>query len=170
MTYLPKLTLVLGGARSGKSAFAENLAISSGLPRTYLATGEAHDAEMYARIEKHKQRREDWTTIEEPVQLDQVLTQIPAGQVVLLDCLTLWLSNAMHLGTVNIPSMTETLQNTQAKLVCVSNEVGMGLVPETALGRAFRDLQGELNAQVAQLSDQVFFVAAGLPITLKASA
>ena len=169
MTTLPNLTLILGGARSGKSAFAEGLVEGSGLPMTYLATAEALDKEMTARIKAHRDRRQGWTTIEEPVDIENALMRVPTGNVILLDCLTLWLSNLMHRGEVDIIAMVDALGQASGPLVCVSNEVGMGLVPDTALGREFRDLQGALNAAVAAAADQVFFVAAGLPLTLKAT-
>ena len=168
MTNLPKLTLILGGARSGKSAFAERLVESAGLPMTYLATAEALDDEMAARIATHKERRNDWNTIEEPRDVAVALARVPLGNAILLDCLTLWLSNLMHAGDVDITDMVTSLKQAPGPLVCVSNEVGMGLVPDTALGREFRDLQGTLNAAVAAAADQVLFVAAGLPLTLKA--
>ncbi len=170
MTDLPNLTLVLGGARSGKSAYAERLVEASGLPMTYLATAEALDDEMIARITAHKDRRQGWETVEEPRDVGVALARVPVGNAILLDCLTLWLSNLMHAGDVDIGAMVDALRNAPGPLVCVSNEVGMGLVPDNALGREFRDLQGALNAAVAEVADQVIFVAAGLPLTLKAPA
>lgn len=166
MPDLPKLTLVLGGTRSGKSTFAERMVVGSGSARTYLATAEALDDEMATRIRDHKDARDGWTTIEEPLDIAGALAKVGEG-VVLLDCLTMWLSNQMHHGKVDISAMVAALRTAPGPLVCVSNEVGMGLVPDTALGRDFRDLQGALNAAVAGAADQVFFVAAGLPITLK---
>ncbi len=168
MADLPKLTLILGGARSGKSAFAERLVEGAGLPMTYLATAEALDEEMAARIASHRDRRVGWNTVEEPRDIGMALASIPPGNAILLDCLTLWLSNLMHAGDVDIGAMVDALRNAPGPLVCVSNEVGMGLVPDNALGRAFRDQQGVLNATVAEAADQVIFVAAGLPMTLKA--
>ena len=168
MTDLPNLTLILGGARSGKSALAEGLVQASGRPMVYLATAEPLDDEMSDRIQIHKDRRVGWTTVEEPLDVAAALDRIPAGSAILLDCLTLWLSNLMHHSKVDIDDMINALKQAKGPLVCVSNEVGMGLVPDTSLGREFRDLQGELNARVATAANAVTFVAAGLPLSLKA--
>jgi adenosylcobinamide kinase/adenosylcobinamide-phosphate guanylyltransferase len=169
---LPLTTLVLGGARSGKSGFAEKLVIESGLGRIYLATGEAHDEEMRDRIEHHKQDRgEGWRTVEEPIALaERLSTEAQPGTAILVDCLTLWLSNLMLAGqdcTQATTGLVTVLQQAKSPIVLVSNEVGLGLVPETPLGRAFRDAQGRLNQAVAAVADQVVFVAAGLPLWLK---
>lgn len=168
MTDLPNLTLILGGARSGKSAFAEGLVEKSGRPLVYLATAEALDKEMADRIQIHQDRRVGWTTLEEPLDIATALGSVPAGSAILLDCLTLWLSNMMHHGTVDIDAMVAALRMATGPLVCVSNEVGMGLVSDNPLGREFRDLQGLFNARVAAIADSVIFIAAGLPLTLKA--
>jgi adenosylcobinamide kinase/adenosylcobinamide-phosphate guanylyltransferase len=165
-------TLVLGGARSGKSAFAEKLIGDSGLARIYLATATAGDDEMSARIRQHKSRRGDgWTTIEEPLALVDALTRESAhGRAVLVDCLTLWLSNLMFAGRdpeIEARRLTRFLGVARYPIVFVSNEVGMGLVPETPLGRDFRDAQGRLNQIVAAAVPQVAFIAAGLPLWLK---
>lgn len=164
---LPKLTLVLGGARSGKSGFAESLAARSGLPKTYVATAQALDDEMAGRIARHRDDRgNDWQTIEAPQDLADTLRAIDPGRVVLVDCLTLWLSNRMLAGlaTDGLPAALADCPN---PVICVANEVGMGLVPETSLGRDFRDAQGRLNQAVAAQADLVVFIAAGLPIALK---
>ncbi len=166
-------TLVLGGARSGKSAFAERLVADAARTKLYLATATAGDDEMRERIAHHRARRGDgWRTIEEPLALVETLRREDrADNAILVDCLTLWLSNLMHAGKdVDGESrrLSACLRETRAqKIVLVSNEVGLGLVPETQLGRAFRDAQGRLNQAVAAAVSNVAFVAAGLPIWLK---
>lgn len=163
------VTLVLGGARSGKSRHAESLCVGN---RHYIATAQAFDDEMKARIAKHREDRgAAWTTHEVTQDLSGKLREIDGkGRVVLVDCLTLWLSNVMlseedwrgpsEVLAALLPAMT-------ADVVLVSNEVGMGIVPETALGRQFRDAQGFLNQRIAAVADRVVFVAAGLPLVLK---
>ena len=165
-------TLVLGGARSGKSAFAEKLIVDSGLARIYLATATAGDGEMQTRIARHRlQRGDDWTTVEEPLALVDALTrEATRGRAVLVDCLTLWLSNLMLAERdpdVEARRLTRFLGVARYPVVLVSNEVGLGLVPDTPLGRRFRDAQGRLNQIVAALVPNVVFIAAGLPLWLK---
>jgi adenosylcobinamide kinase/adenosylcobinamide-phosphate guanylyltransferase len=165
-------TLVLGGARSGKSVFAEQLIESSGLIKVYLATATAGDDEMSARIRQHRNRRADsWNTVEEPLALVDALTrEATHGRAVLVDCLTLWLSNVMFADRdpeIEARRLTRFLGVACYPVVFVSNEVGMGLVPETPLGRAFRDAQGRLNQVIAAAVPQVVFIAAGLPLWLK---
>jgi adenosylcobinamide kinase/adenosylcobinamide-phosphate guanylyltransferase len=167
-------TLVLGGARSGKSAFAETLIGQCGLQRVYLATARAGDNEMKARIAHHRVRRgADWITIEEPLALTATLArEATRGRAVLVDCLTLWLSNLMiseHDAEDASHELADLLRNAPSGIVLVSNEVGLGLVPDNPLGRAFRDAQGRLNQIVAAAVPQVVFVAAGLPLWLKRS-
>jgi len=168
-------TLVLGGARSGKSRFAEQLARESGLVRVYLATATAGDDEMRVRIAHHRAQRGDgWRTVEEPLALVDVLSrETGEGRIVLVDCLTLWLSNLMH-GSRDVDAETkalaEWLRGTRHSVLLVSNEVGLGLVPETPLGRDFRDAQGRLNQAIAAAVPNVAFVAAGLPLWLKCEA
>lgn len=167
-------TLVLGGARSGKSSFAEKLIADSGLARIYLATATAGDDEMKTRIAQHRRQRGDgWTTIEEPLALVDALTrEATRGRAVLVDCLTLWLSNLMHIERdpdVEARRLVRFLGVAKYPIVFVSNEVGLGLVPETPLGRAFRDAQGRLNQIVAAAVPDVVFIAAGLPLWLKRS-
>jgi adenosylcobinamide kinase/adenosylcobinamide-phosphate guanylyltransferase len=167
-------TLVLGGARSGKSAFAEKLIGASGLKPVYLATATAGDDEMSARIAHHRARRaEGWTTIEEPLALTEALSrQAALGRAVLVDCLTLWLSNLMLAERDperESRALAGFLQATPHLIILVSNEVGLGLVPETPLGRRFRDAQGRLNQVVAAAVANVVFIAAGLPLWLKRS-
>jgi adenosylcobinamide kinase / adenosylcobinamide-phosphate guanylyltransferase len=167
-------TLVLGGARSGKSAFAERIIAESGLARVYLATATADDGEMQDRIAHHRNRRgPDWTTVEEPLALIDALTQVSRpGSAILVDCLTLWLSNLMLAGRdpdVETKRLNRFLGVAANPVVLVSNEVGLGIVPESRLGRDFRDAQGRLNQAVASVVPNVVFVAAGLPLWLKRS-
>ena len=166
-------TLVLGGARSGKSRFAEQLVIASGLERIYVATAQPADAEMADRISEHKRRRAEqgWRTIEEPFELTATLDRVTGPrQAVLVDCLTLWLSNVM-LARAETDSaaggLIEQISRLAGPVVLVSNEVGLGIVPETALGRRFRDAQGHLNQSLAMTVPRVVFIAAGLPLVLK---
>jgi adenosylcobinamide kinase/adenosylcobinamide-phosphate guanylyltransferase len=165
-------TLVLGGARSGKSALAERLVRDSGLERVYLATGSAGDAEMGERIARHRAQRGDgWRTVEEPIAVvDVIAREASAHRALLVDCLTLWLSNVMHAerdAESAARDLAMALANAGGPVVLVSNEVGLGLVPETPLGRRFRDAQGRLNQAVAAVVPNVVFVAAGLPLWLK---
>lgn len=167
-----KITLILGGARSGKSRHAEDLVERSGLNKLYLATGEALDAEMSERIAHHRDRRGvGWTTIEEPLAVAARLLQISSPDaVVLVDCLTLWLSNLMHAGRIigdEIDRLERALAELSGPVVFVTNEVGLGIVPEHPLARSFRDHQGRLNQRIAAAADHVDFIAAGLPIVLK---
>lgn len=166
------VVLVLGGARSGKSTLAESLARQSGLRRLYVATAEAHDAEMAARIAHHRAARgEGWTTVEAPTALVETLTaEAGPGRIVLVDCLTLWLSNVMlagHDAAVETDRLVAALAAAAGPVVLVSNEVGLALVPETPLGRAFRDAQGRLNQAVAAVATDVVLVAAGQLLRLK---
>jgi adenosylcobinamide kinase / adenosylcobinamide-phosphate guanylyltransferase len=167
-------TLVLGGARSGKSAFAERLIGDSGLARIYLATATADDDEMQTRIAHHRISRGDgWTTVEEPLALvDALSRESTHGRAVLVDCLTLWLSNLMlreRDPEIEARRLTRFLGVAKYPVVLVSNEVGLGLVPETPLGRRFRDAQGRLNQIVAAAVPNVAFIAAGLPLWLRRS-
>ena len=167
-------TLVLGGARSGKSAFAEKMIGDSGLTPIYLATAAADDDEMRNRIVHHRMQRGDgWITVEEPLALVDALTrEATHGRAVLVDCLTLWLSNLMFAERdpdVEARRLTRFLGVAKYPVVLVSNEVGLGLVPETPLGRNFRDAQGRLNQIVAAAVPNVVFIAAGLPLWLKRS-
>lgn len=163
-----KLSIILGGARSGKSAFAERMVNNLGLPKVYIATAQALDTEMAERISEHRARRDGWTTIEAPLDLVGALKKAPEGTVVLIDCLTLWLSNHMlDDREVDVDGLLDTIASLPITVICVSNEVGMGLVPDNALGRKFRDAQGQLNRQIAERADLAVFVAAGLPLILK---
>jgi len=171
-TSLPPVTLVLGGARSGKSAFAEGLVERASANRLYLATGQAWDYEMRDRIASHKQRRgEGWETIESPLDLTAALeTHARADRPVLVDCLTLWITNLMlgehDIGTA-FDGLAATIPILKGPVVFVSNEVGLGIVPDNAMARAFRDHAGRLHQLIAGLADEVHFVAAGLPLKMK---
>ena len=167
---LPPVTLVLGGARAGKSRFAEELIEATARPALYLATAEPRDEEMRARIAAHRARRgTSWTTIEEPLELVNILLA-ETPRPVLIDCLTLWLSNLMgakrDIG-FEIERLFAALSKVQTSVVLVANEVGLGIVPDNALAREFRDHAGRLNQGVAKLAQRVVFMAAGLPLVLK---
>lgn len=171
-TRLPPVTLVLGGARSGKSAFAEGLVEAASPERLYLATGQAWDGEMRQRIAAHKERRgAGWQTIEAPVRLADALHANAVGnRPVMVDCLTLWVTNLM-LGEEDLDAafdrLCAALPALRAPVVLVSNEVGLGIVPDNAMARAFRDHAGRLHQKIAGLADEVYFVAAGLPLKMK---
>lgn len=170
----PRRTLVLGGVRSGKSAFAETLVLASGLEPVYVATAQALDAEMIDRIQAHRARRGGrWTTIEEPLALAELLDEVVLPErAVLVDCLTLWLTNLM-MADRSVPQACDRLVATLARLrgpvVLVSNEVGMGIVPMNALSRAFADHAGRLHQRIAAEAERVVLMAAGLPLDLKAA-
>lgn len=182
-------TLVIGGARSGKSAFAERLAQASSRQVVYVATAQAGDGEMRARILQHRAHRPGhWRTVEEPLRLADALRRACApGAVVLADCLTLWLTNLMLCGEAPLPDSGELVlpaaferertafldlfeEGLPGELVLVSNEVGMGIVPLGALSRRFADEAGRLNQAVAARVERVVLVAAGLPLVLKGPA
>jgi len=173
MTSQP-ITLFIGGARSGKSRAAEALVTAGPPPWVYIATAEAFDDEMRERIATHRAARAPgWRTVEAPLQLPDMLAREAAtGQPVLIDCLTLWLSNLM-LAARDVEAETarllEALKAAQARapITLVSNEVGMGIIPDNKLSRDFRDNQGRLNQAVAALASRVIFMAAGLPLILK---
>ncbi len=172
------MTLILGGVRSGKSSFAQRLAAGSNRV-LFLATAEAGDIEMAARIEAHKQSRPaQWDTLEEPLELAAALSTVAGTfDIVILECLTLWLSNLMlnkpetSEAKVDIPSrvheLMETYGNGSASWIIVSNEVGLGVIPPTRLGRDFADELGRANQQIAAEADFVYFMAAGLPLQIK---
>ncbi|MEP3233862.1 MAG: bifunctional adenosylcobinamide kinase/adenosylcobinamide-phosphate guanylyltransferase [Hyphomicrobiales bacterium] len=171
------ITLVLGGARSGKSRYAEQLGhdwleVNPKGERLYIATCQAFDDEMSNRIDKHKQQRGDnWKTIEEPFQLSDCLTRdANKSRFILVDCLTLWLTN--HLLAENnidqeISNLCDALTKAEGEIVLVANEVGLGIVPENKLARQFRDHAGICNQRVAEVADRVVFIAAGLPLAMK---
>lgn len=171
------VTFVLGGARSGKSAYAQGLveaaAARAGRPPVMIATAEALDEEMAARIAAHRRERgEAWRTVEAPLDLAGAVRNLSSGDAVAVDCLTLWLSNLMF-AERDVEAATDdllaALAETAAEVVVVSNEVGMSLVPENALARAFRDAAGRLNRRVAQQADHAVVMFCGLGVTLKGS-
>lgn len=164
-------TLVIGGARSGKSRYAEQLVMSLRPPWVYVATAEPSDHEMAARIADHRSRRgTQWQTIEAPLDLVGTLQAISATSTALVDCLTLWLSNLMSANRdieTEIQRLEHAVDMCKSPLVLVSNEVGSGIVPDNPLARRFRDSQGRLNQRVAARTDRVVLVVAGLPMFLK---
>ena len=169
---LPPVTLILGGARSGKSSFAETMTITHPRGCIYLATAEIGDEEMAERVRKHRARREaHWRTVEAPLELaPAIVAETEQGAAVLVDCLTLWLSNLMAAGRDperETEELVRALGQAGGPAVFVANEVGLGIVPDNALARAFRDHAGRLNQRIAEIANSVFFVAAGLPLRLK---
>lgn len=168
---LPKGTFILGGAASGKSEWAEDFILSSGLSCIYLATGRVEDAEVEMRVKLHKARRDSrWTTIEEPLDLREALAALSKDTPVLIDCATMWLSNQM-MAQADLTAATSilvgALQASAAPWVMVSNEVGHGIVPDNKLARQFREAQGRLNIALAREADLAVMVVAGLPQILK---
>ena len=169
------IILVTGGARSGKSLFAEQLALTFGSPLGYLATGESRDAEMDQRIVRHRERRgSEWMTMEEPLRLTETLTGHDGFfKAILVDCVTLWLSNLLLVNNdpeqalSAVRELAGAMPKLTTPLVLVTNEVGMGIVPENRLARVFRDLAGEANELLAAVADEVHVVFAGLPLRLK---
>jgi adenosylcobinamide kinase/adenosylcobinamide-phosphate guanylyltransferase len=180
MPFTPALLtphLVIGGARSGKSQYAEKLITTFEPPYVYVATAQPLDVEMEDRIGKHQERRGgDWETVECPLALVESLNALSGrGRPVLLDCITIWLSNLLHHVCVSTPEervqhLCEMLRVVDYPLVLVSNEVGCGIVPDNPLGRRFRDLAGWANQQIALACKGVTWVTAGLPLALKADA
>jgi adenosylcobinamide kinase / adenosylcobinamide-phosphate guanylyltransferase len=171
-TRLPRVGLVLGGARSGKSRYAEALLEGAAAGALYLATAEAGDAEMAERIRRHRARRgQFWETVEERLALAECLArESRAERPILVDCLTLWLANLLEAGRAverEIDGLVAALPRLPGPVLFVANEVGLGIVPENALARRFRDHAGRLNQAVAAAADFVVFIAAGLPLVLK---
>jgi len=168
---LPHLTLVIGGANSGKSGHAEEICTQSGLERVYIATAQAFDEEMRHKISQHqKSRGTHWLTLEAPLDAASALASAGPDQVVLLDCATLWLSNHLLAGSdleARSDELLDALKACAAPVVVVSNEVGQGVVPESSMGRAFRSAQGRLNQALAAQAAHVVAVMAGLPLVLK---
>lgn len=178
-------SLVTGGARSGKSSFAERLCMSRAKEATYVATAQAFDVEMELRIAEHRRQREQtsfaWKTIEEPLQLPELLhrnghsSDESPPPALLVDCLTLWLSNlvlaneeiAEQTARAGIAALEEAVRSYSGPLILVTNEVGNGIVPEYKLGRLYRDLSGVMNQRMAAVCDEVFLVTAGIPVELK---
>jgi adenosylcobinamide kinase/adenosylcobinamide-phosphate guanylyltransferase len=165
------VTLVIGGARSGKSALAERLVVASARPRQVIVTAQAWDAEMVARIEAHRQARSPgWQVVEAPHDLPAALAAVPPGTTVLVDCITLWLTNRMLAEadlTAETAALLAALAAAPGPVVLVTNEVGLSIVPENALARRFRDDQGRINQRLAAAADCVIGVMAGLPFALK---
>jgi len=170
-----KIYFITGGARSGKSSFAEQLAAEVDGRRAYVATAQALDEEMAARIAKHRMDRGNaWDTYEEPLAVAELLAKLSARySVVLLDCLTLWLSNVMaHTETDGAVAdraaeLVGAVRGFSGTCIIVSNEVGLGIVPDNALARKFRDMAGMINQKMALAADEVYFTAAGIPIRIK---
>lgn len=184
---LGKIIMVMGGARSGKSDWSEKLAMALSDNVVYVATAGIHDEEMADRVKKHRERRPtSWQTIEETHKLSDVLMSVHTGDVVLIDCLTLWISNLMldelvpRQGATDdekeeyilkeVKRLVSTARNNKIKLIMVSNEVGLGLVPDNKLGRLYRDIAGKVNQEVAKHADRVFVVMAGIPVDIKSMA
>jgi len=168
------LTFLLGGARSGKSALAVELARSKHAPVTVIATAEGRDDEMRARIELHRaERPADWATVEEPLSLDEALSAAPAGGVVIVDCLSLWIANLVERGDADAQIEEQSgaavarVSERREPTIAVSNEVGLGVVPPTELGRRYRDLLGRINTQWAAAADEALFVVAGRLLPLR---
>lgn len=170
---LPPLTLVTGGAASGKSRLAEARVLGCGRAPVYIATAQAWDDEMRAKIARHRARRSGWREIETPTDLPGALSTLTGAEAGLVDCLTLWLTNVM-LADLDLhvaeDALCDALAASVAPVVCVTNEVGQGIVPDNALGRRFREAQGRLNQRIAAQAHCVVAVMAGLPLVLKGAA
>jgi adenosylcobinamide kinase/adenosylcobinamide-phosphate guanylyltransferase len=177
---MSRTIFITGGTRSGKSRFAEELSSACGAPSCYLATAQSLDEEMGQRIRKHQQRRgDDWQTVEEPLHLAKALTDNDGGfNVLLVDCLTLWLSNLLLLHEKlgedaearvmeEVQQLATALHGMTTPVIIVSNEVGMGIVPENRLARMFRDIVGQANQIIAAAADEAWLVASGIPLRLK---
>ncbi|WP_394179577.1 bifunctional adenosylcobinamide kinase/adenosylcobinamide-phosphate guanylyltransferase [Yoonia maritima] len=168
---LPKLSLVLGGAASGKSAFAEGLVLNTQCNPVYVATAQIFDDEMAQKVARHRDQRGNlWNTIEEPIDVASALNRVSEDEAVLIDCATLWLTNIIlgeHDLAKESAALLSALDTCAGPVVVVSNETGQGIVPDNALARRFRNAQGTLNQQIAAKADLVVAVMAGLPMTLK---
>lgn len=168
----PRTMLITGGARAGKSRYAERLMSARPAPHAVIATATAGDAEMAARIARHKAERDkSWETIEQPISVRAAIRNAARpDRIVLVDCLTLWISNLMHEGRdieIEIQGLVGTLHIAAGPVIIVTNEVGLGIVPDNALARAFRDNLGRANQVVAAAADVVLFMVAGIPLVLK---
>lgn len=168
---IPHLTLVLGGVASGKSAHAEALALKARRSLLYIATAEAHDSDMRAKIDVHIARRgPEWRTLEAPLSTAEALIEAPAGQIILLDCLTMWLSNhlfAEHDLTAETDKLLGAITRCKSPIIAVSNELGLGGIGADSLTRRFQREQGQLNQRIAARAELVHFVTAGITQTLK---
>jgi adenosylcobinamide kinase/adenosylcobinamide-phosphate guanylyltransferase len=171
MSENPHLTLVLGGARSGKSAYAERLIVAHPSPWIYIATAEILDDEMRARVDRHRARRgENWRTVEAAQTLVEAIGAAPSDRPLLIDCLTLWLSNRLLDGadlSSDRAALVHVLSSRAAPTVTVSSEVGLSIVPDNALARSFRDAAGELHQAVSGIAGRVALVVAGNPLIVK---
>lgn len=172
MSVLPALTLVVGGAASGKSDVAERLVTASDDAPYYIATGQAFDAEMTNKIEHHRIARagDGWTTIEEPLRLAEAMSSVPRGHAILIDCATLWLTNLLIAEedvALQTAHLLDALSRLSQPVVIVSNEIGQGIVPDNKLARQFRQEQGLLNRKIATHADLVVQVIVGLPQVIK---
>lgn len=179
---MSKITLILGGARSGKSSYALKLAEELRRSVTFIATAQAYDDEMSARIQKHKTERPvNWGTLELPLNITPMVSQI-TSEVVIIDCMTLWVTNLlmqyvkddlvdevpfMHAAQAETEALLAAIRDTQQEWLIVSNEVGLGLVPPYQMGRVYRDGLGWVNQRLAQAADQVILMVAGIPMTVK---
>ena len=165
------ISFFIGGARSGKSKMAEMHTLKLGKRATYIATCEVFDEEMAVRVKEHQERRgENWSTLVTPLYLAREIKNIEPTNPILIDCFTLWLSN--HLLKKNdlekkIDELADVLENSKSNIVLVSSEVGTGIVPDNALARKFRDNAGLMNQKIASVSDQVYWVVAGIPTQIK---
>ncbi|MCK4400919.1 bifunctional adenosylcobinamide kinase/adenosylcobinamide-phosphate guanylyltransferase [bacterium] len=174
---MAKIIFITGGARSGKSSFAEKLASILGKDVLFLATAEAMDKEMADRINKHKSKRSStWKTVEEPININILNKFKDFEGAVILDCITLWLSNMIHkFGIKNaesrilgdIRTLLKTARTSKFTLIVVSNELGLGIVPENRLARKFRDVAGECNQLIASMSDKVYLMISGIELKIK---
>lgn len=172
---MSELVLVTGGVRSGKSSYAQTIAAASGAKVFYIATAEALDADMKKRINSHKRSRsKSWATIEEPIRLVKAINSLPAENItVILDCLTLFISNLIHKGLTDAKIYSEikkiiiALRKKAGLSIIVTNEVGSGIVPENRLSRRFRDLQGRVNQITAKEADRVCLLVSGIPLQIK---
>jgi adenosylcobinamide kinase/adenosylcobinamide-phosphate guanylyltransferase len=173
---MARLTLVTGGARSGKSSFAVELALKRYSRRVFIATALPLDEEMKKRILKHREERGDrFRTIEEPVDLEKALNALPSDtEVAVVDCLTVWLGNFYHhldedevMVRSRMEGFLKTLDRPSCDLILVTNEVGWGIVPENAMARSYRDMLGFLNHRIAEKADHVYLLCCGIPVTLK---
>ncbi len=169
---MAKITLILGGARSGKSWYSEQLAGKAGRRKLYVATAQALDDEMLMRVASHRARRgEEWSVIEAPIDISGVITaKSNEDSIILIDCLTLWLSNLLGADMDIIEHsnlLIEALKSAKSEVILVSSEVGMGIVPDNALARQFRDYAGVLHQRVAEVADLLVIMVAGVPMVVK---
>ncbi|MFH2137369.1 MAG: bifunctional adenosylcobinamide kinase/adenosylcobinamide-phosphate guanylyltransferase [Candidatus Omnitrophota bacterium] len=170
---MKKVILVTGSVRSGKSSYAVNLAKATKAKVSFLATCQPQDAEMKKRVKKHKNSRpKSWKTIEEPIEISKVISKLKINEVLIIDCLTLWISNLLLSGLTekeilkNIKEFVTVLKESKASIIIVSNEVGWGIVPDNKLARIFRDIIGTAHQIIAKVSDEVYLMIAGIPVRI----